>query len=85
MLRGSVYERLKWTFKLYDLNGDGCISRGELAEVVQAVHELMGRKIADDDRKTRDQVNVVWYNHFIKVILMNHYYVLNRLTEFLKS
>ena len=67
MLRGSVYERLKWTFKLYDLNGDGCISRGELAEVVQAVHELMGRKIADDDRKTRDQVNVVWYNHFIKV------------------
>lgn len=77
LLRGSVYERLKWTFKLYDLNGDGCISRGELAEVVQAVHELMGRKIADDDRKTRDQVNVVW-NNFIKVeqfILMNHYYV----------
>ena len=58
LLRGSVYERLKWTFKLYDLNGDGCISRGELAEVVQAVHELMGRKIPDDDRKTRDQVNL---------------------------
>jgi Kv channel-interacting protein len=58
LLRGSVYERLKWTFKLYDLNGDGCISRGELAEVVQAVHELMGKRIPEDDKKTRDQVSV---------------------------
>lgn len=56
LLRGSVYERLKWTFKLYDLNGDGCISRGELAEVVTAVHELMGKRIAEDDKKTKDQV-----------------------------
>jgi Ca2+-binding EF-hand superfamily protein len=53
-----VYERLKWTFKLYDLNGDGCISRGELTEVVQAVHELMGRRIENDDRKTREQVSI---------------------------
>lgn len=58
LLRGSVYERLRWTFKLYDLNGDGCISRGELSEVVQAVHELMGRRAhqPEDDRKARDQV-----------------------------
>jgi Ca2+-binding EF-hand superfamily protein len=59
LLRGSVYERLKWTFKLYDLNGDGCISRGELTEVVQAVHELMGKRIAEDDRKTREQVSLI--------------------------
>lgn len=59
LLRGSVYERLKWTFKLYDLNGDGCISRGELTEVVQAVHELMGKRIAEDDRKTREQVRLL--------------------------
>lgn len=44
LLRGSVYERLRWTFKLYDVNGDGCISRGELSEIVVAVHELMGRR-----------------------------------------
>lgn len=60
LLRGSVYERLRWTFKLYDLNGDGCISRGELSEVVQAVHELMGRRPhqPEDDRKARDQVSI---------------------------
>lgn len=56
LLRGSVYERLRWTFKLYDLNGDGCISRNELGEVIVAVHELMGKHFPDDDRKARDQV-----------------------------
>lgn len=44
LLRGSIYERLRWTFKLYDVNGDGCISRGELSEIVIAIHELMGRR-----------------------------------------
>lgn len=62
LLRGSVYERLRWTFKLYDLNGDGCISRSELGEIVQSVHELMGRRPnpADDDRKAREQVEKVF-------------------------
>lgn len=45
---------------MYDLNGDGCISRGELGEVISAVHELMGRRPSqpDDDVKAREQVNV---------------------------
>lgn len=61
LLRGSVYERLRWTFKLYDLNGDGCISRGELGEVISAVHELMGRNHHElDDKKARDQVDRVF-------------------------
>lgn len=57
-----MYERLRWTFKLYDLNGDGCISRNELSEIVQSVHELMGRRPnpADDDRKAREQVEKVF-------------------------
>lgn len=62
LLRGSVYERLRWTFKLYDVNGDGCISRGELSEVVVAVHELMGRRAhqVEDDRKAREQIDKVF-------------------------
>lgn len=58
LLRGTVYERLKWTFKLYDINGDGIISRNELADIIQAIHELMGRRAhqPEDDRKARDQV-----------------------------
>lgn len=44
LLRGSIYEKLRWTFKLYDINGDGCITRAELGEIVLAVHELIGRR-----------------------------------------
>ncbi|KAL5242898.1 hypothetical protein ACI65C_010308 [Semiaphis heraclei] len=33
LLRGSIYEKLRWTFKLYDLNGDGCITRSELSQI----------------------------------------------------
>ncbi|KAB0790007.1 hypothetical protein PPYR_15702, partial [Photinus pyralis] len=63
LLRGSVYERLRWTFKLYDINGDGCISRGELGEIVTAVHDLIGRRAhhhSEDERKTREQVDRVF-------------------------
>lgn len=61
LLRGSIYEKLRWTFKLYDINGDGCITRGELGEVVTAVHELMGRKHpADEARQAREQLDRVF-------------------------
>lgn len=62
LLRGSIYERLRWTFKLYDINGDGCIGRSELSKLVQAIHELMGRRPhqPEDDRKAREQVDRVF-------------------------
>ncbi|XP_026286033.1 Kv channel-interacting protein 1 isoform X2 [Frankliniella occidentalis] len=74
LLRGSIYEKLRWTFKLYDINGDGCITRSELTEIVVAIHELMGRRAhqralrrsgadpqaVEDDRKCREQVDRVF-------------------------
>jgi len=42
LLRGTTYEKLRWTFTLYDLNGDGFITRTEVLNVLVAVHELMG-------------------------------------------
>uniref|UniRef100_A0ABD2WB71 EF-hand domain-containing protein n=1 Tax=Trichogramma kaykai TaxID=54128 RepID=A0ABD2WB71_9HYME len=44
--RGSLEEKLRWTFSLYDINGDGCITREEMTDIVTAVYELMG-KFAD--------------------------------------
>lgn len=61
ILRGSIYEKLRWAFKLYDLNGDGCITRSELEKIVFSVHELMGKKCQGvGDRKTRNQVDTVF-------------------------
>ena len=37
LLRGSEEDRIKWTFRLYDINGDGFISRVEMEDVAQSV------------------------------------------------
>ncbi len=42
LLRGTTDEKLRWTFSLYDINGDGQISKEEMKDVVTAIFELMG-------------------------------------------
>ncbi|XP_023330477.1 Kv channel-interacting protein 1 isoform X1 [Eurytemora carolleeae] len=42
LLHGTQYEKLKWTFRVYDLNGDGVITKTELGNVVVGIYELMG-------------------------------------------
>ncbi|XP_046431009.1 Kv channel-interacting protein 1-like isoform X1 [Neodiprion fabricii] len=57
--RGSMDEKLRWTFSLYDINGDGCITRDEMTDIVTAVYDLMG-KFADpnlDHEGIRDKVD----------------------------
>lgn len=41
--RGSLDEKLRWTFSLYDINGDGRITREEMTDIVSAVYDLMGK------------------------------------------
>lgn len=43
LCRGSLEERLRWTFSLYDINRDGKITRDELWDVVTSVYNLLGR------------------------------------------
>ena len=40
--RGSVTEKVQWIFGLYDLNGDGFISRTEMLRVVSAIYDMLG-------------------------------------------
>ncbi len=41
--RGTMDEKLRWIFNLYDLNGDGKITKEELSLVVSSVYDLMGK------------------------------------------
>ncbi|RVE42060.1 hypothetical protein evm_013289 [Chilo suppressalis] len=41
--RGSVQEKVSWVFALYDVDGDGRISRAEMLAVVRAIYCLLGR------------------------------------------
>ena len=47
LLHGSLEQKLCWTFRLYDLNGDGAITKSEMAAVVVAVYELLGVECAE--------------------------------------
>jgi hypothetical protein len=40
--RGSPIEKLSWIFSLYDIKGDGIISKEEMIFVVSSVYELLG-------------------------------------------
>lgn len=40
--RGTLEEKLCWTFSLYDINHDGIITREEMTDIVTAIYLLMG-------------------------------------------
>lgn len=59
--RGTMDEKLRWIFNLYDLNGDGKVTKEELTLVVSSVFDLMGKctnPIIDDSlpKKTAECV-----------------------------
>lgn len=61
--RGSVEEKLRWTFSLYDINGDGFITRDEMTDIVTAVYELVGRHpdaAGPDVDKIKDKVDRIF-------------------------
>ncbi|XP_014473919.1 PREDICTED: hippocalcin-like protein 4 [Dinoponera quadriceps] len=41
IVNGSVDQKLSWIFGLYDLNGDGCITRREMLAIISATYEMV--------------------------------------------
>ncbi|XP_046997960.1 uncharacterized protein LOC124613308 [Schistocerca americana] len=60
--RGTLDEKLRWTFSLYDINGDGCITRDEMTDIVTAIYELTGRLVepSADDATVNDKVERIF-------------------------
>ena len=38
---GTAEKKLKWAYKLYDVDGDGVINREEMTKIVQSIYEMM--------------------------------------------
>nr|XP_042900365.1 Kv channel-interacting protein 1 [Parasteatoda tepidariorum] len=62
LARGSLQEKLRWAFSLYDINGDGYITKDEMSRIVQSIYELMGKAVEPmiEDHTTRDHVDRVF-------------------------
>lgn len=60
--RGSPTEKLQWTFNLYDINGDGCITREEMQEIITSIYSLLGRftEPTVSEEATRDHADRVF-------------------------
>lgn len=43
--RGSVEEKLKWSFKMYDRDNDGNISYKDLLTIVKAIYRMVGTQV----------------------------------------
>lgn len=63
--RGSVEEKLQWVFGLYDLDGDGLISKEEMLDVVGSIYEMLGRytqpQISEPQMAAREHVDRIFH------------------------
>ncbi|GLV37682.1 uncharacterized protein CBL_13955 [Carabus blaptoides fortunei] len=61
--RGSVQEKLQWVFGLYDLNGDGLITKTEMIDVVTSIYEMLGRSTqpAVDETSAKEHVEKIFH------------------------
>ena len=62
LARGTLHEKLQWAFSLYDINGDGIITREEMIDIVTAIYDMMGKCAQPiiDEHTARDHVDRVF-------------------------
>ena len=46
--RGTMEQKLKWAFSIYDVNGDGYITKQEMFRIVDALYRTMGDNPEDE-------------------------------------
>ena len=65
LLRGTLLEKLEWTFNLYDINQDGIITADELYMIVSSVYDIIGNFTEPrvDESSIRDHVDTVFKVH----------------------
>ena len=60
--RGRLDEKLRWAFKLYDINDDGTITYNEMLTIVRAIYKMTGQmvKLPEDEDTPEQRVNKIF-------------------------
>ena len=61
--RGTTDEKVRWVFDLYDLDGDGLITKHEMQLVVTAIYDMLGRQVMPriDQNAARSHVDTIFH------------------------
>ncbi|KAK7916697.1 hypothetical protein WMY93_012458 [Mugilogobius chulae] len=57
VLKASVQQKLRWYFKLYDIDGSGCIDRDELLLIIKSIRAISG---VSHEMSAEDFANMVF-------------------------
>ena len=62
LARGTFDQKLLWAFSLYDVNGDGIITKDEMLDIVSAIYDMMGKfaEPAIDEHTAKEHVDRVF-------------------------
>ena len=57
--RGSIDEKLRWAFQIYDIDGNGYITQNELFSIMKAVQNMVGA-IDDENIMSKSRMSNVF-------------------------
>jgi calsenilin, presenilin binding protein, EF hand transcription factor len=61
--RGTTVDKIRWIFNLYDIDGNGSITKQELLAIVKSIYNLLGNltKPLVDGTTPYDHVEKIFY------------------------